>query len=262
VLSESALFAGWFDCHGDGCLLATAADTGAATADDGILEAAAVDTITLTYSDGVRTDGATNFDVTASATSVAADPCTTGIKINEIVTAPQTDWNDTVGGDGTPFNDTPGTGLIDRNDEWLELVNTSGVTCDLTGMLLHMLDGSNYTYELGVTNDGQTLVFSAGGSITSFGPNEYLVIGDPSGSDSMEDDIWVRLDEQAGGGVVDEVALGSTLAGDSSSANNAPAGTSTGQADEAIARTPDGGDTNADDADWAAGAATIGAANP
>ena len=54
------------------------------------------------------------------------------IVINEIVTDPQQDWNDSEGGDGIPFNNVPGNGTITPTDEWIELLNTGSEAVDLT----------------------------------------------------------------------------------------------------------------------------------
>ena len=44
-----------------------------------------------------------------------------GIVFNEFVLDPQSDWNDSMGGDMVPFNSTPGVGAITGADRWLEL---------------------------------------------------------------------------------------------------------------------------------------------
>ena len=44
-----------------------------------------------------------------------------------MVLNPMQDWDDSAGGNGTPFDATPGNGTIDVNDLWIEISNpTSG----------------------------------------------------------------------------------------------------------------------------------------
>ena len=44
-----------------------------------------------------------------------------GVCINEVVTTPQEDWNDSAGGNEIPFDSVPGNGTINDADQWLEL---------------------------------------------------------------------------------------------------------------------------------------------
>jgi len=257
VLTESMVAAGWFDCTSGGCGFPTA-NSSAPTPDNGFLEIDGADTVTLEYVDAVTRDGSVNAPVSDDATAIAPGGCVVNVVINEIVVDPQQDWSDSADGDGNPFNGVPGSGMVDANDQWIELYNAGSCTVDLTGYILHLLDRSGTSFEFGATAQGQSLVFSDGGTLSGFLPGEYLVVGDVSGLGFLDESLWVRLDEPGSGGIVDDVALGSHLGGDGEPSNNAPSG----MADEAIARSPNGQDTGADDSDFVAGSATIGSANP
>jgi hypothetical protein len=252
TLAESTITAGDFDCTFGGCIVRTAEAASASVV--GVLEAVAGDTITLTYTDLRRADGNTSVAVTDSATANATS-CE-ALAINEVVTQAQQDWS------SNGFTSAPGgTGTAD--DQWIEIKNVGTCSIDLTGLVagggfqLSLLDATPYTYEFGLTLDGQVLVFTTGSTATAFKAGDYLVIGLPSGaSNSMANDLWVRLDAPISTGVMDQVALGASVGGDGDAGSNAPSGASTDTSDEAVRRDPDG--TGA----FGKGAATIGSANP
>ncbi|OGR09514.1 MAG: hypothetical protein A2341_01765 [Deltaproteobacteria bacterium RIFOXYB12_FULL_58_9] len=264
VLQESTVTAGSFDCTVDGCIVPTA--SGAASVDS-ILQVASGDTVTLTYNDAIRATGSSGTS-TDNATVNAAS-CVS-LVINEVVTLPQQDWNDSSGGGAAAFSGTAGTGTVGTDDEWIEIYNNGSCAVDLDGTasdgdgyLLHILAGSGYTYEFGVS-DGQVLVFSGTSTVDNFQVGDYLIIGDPAGSTSLPDDVWIRLDEPlSAGGIIDDVALGTSRGADNSTSNNAPAGTSSGTSDEAVGRDSSSTDTNVDSSDFGATrkAATMGVAN-
>jgi PKD repeat protein len=183
------------------------------------------------------------------------------IVINEVVTDPQQDWNDSAGGNGVPFDDTPGTGTVTETDEWVELFNSGAQAIDLTGWSIEFINGTNSTLDF--SNPGSTeLRFSAGGSVTNFQPGEYLVIGNPPGGSN--NDIYIVL-KDATGAVVDEVEIGDDFENDGAGDGAPDGGTSDGNAagvnDEAVARFPNGADTDNDVNDFSKQAATIGASN-
>jgi hypothetical protein len=188
------------------------------------------------------------------------------VLINEVVTDPQQDWDDpstrsgrrSAGGDGTPFNAHPGTGRITSSDEWVELLNVSDRILDLTGWQLIMTDTTPATEVLGAGN--AVLRFSHGGSLTHFQPGERLIIGDPRGA--LNNDVYLQLLD-ATGQLVDDVEIGDDFEGDG--VDGAPFPGENGNAsrpnDEAIARVPDGEDTDDDVADFVRQHATIGRSN-
>lgn len=101
------------------------------------------------------------------------------VHFTEVVTDPQQDWNDTLGGNGIAFDVTFGSGTVGTTDEWIEIKNGREESVDLTGWRIEMKDGSDET-ELLSTGDSVYL-FSDGGSFSLFQPDEFLVIGDPDG---------------------------------------------------------------------------------
>ncbi len=187
------------------------------------------------------------------------------LRINEVVTDPQHDWDDSAGGNGTPFDAVPGNGAISATDEWVELFNAGDTPVDLTassGWTLEFLDTTPEV--LNFANPGSTvrLVFSQGGNPSFFQSGEYLVIGNPPGN--LNNDIYLTL-KNSGGEIVDDVELGDDTEGDGAG-DGAPdggpgGGDATSAADEAIARLPNGHDTGDDVADFVQQTATIGATN-
>ncbi len=183
-----------------------------------------------------------------------------GVLINEVVTDPQRDWNESSGGNGVPFDDVPGTGTVSGQDEWVEIVNVSASVVDLTGWTLEMRDSSPAT--LNLSSPGTTfLVFSPGSSLSAFQPGGRLVLGDVPGD--MQNSVYLVL-RNASAVVIDDLEVGDDWEGDGNG-DGAPApgenGDATGVADEAVARVPNAVDTNDDVADFVKQAATIGAPN-
>lgn len=189
--------------------------------------------IDLSPSSGVLTSGnSATIEVTLDASDLAADTYTANLHIytndpdddeglitlsvtltvqslqvevviNEVVTDPQRDWNDSEGGNGTAYDPVPGTGLIDADDEWIELYNNDEVALDLTengGWTLIMTDGSAETLNFASPDAGTVFQFSNGGSLSNFQPGEYLVIGNPPGD--IEDNVYIELQRPNTGSVV------------------------------------------------------------
>ncbi|MBN1296871.1 Ig-like domain-containing protein [bacterium] len=183
-----------------------------------------------------------------------------GIVINEVVVDPQQDWNDTEGGDGNPFNGVPGSGSITTSDEWIELFNASGQTIDLNGWTLEMTDTTPETHLIG-GGSGTEVFFPATATVTSFTPGAYLVIGNPTGSNNMECYFALR---DANGNLVDDVEIGDDPENDGEG-DGAPEPGEDGNADsvanEAVARVPNGIDSDNDVADCIKQMTTIGLDN-
>jgi len=178
------------------------------------------------------------------------------VLINEVVTDPQRDWNDSAGGNGVAFDPVPGDGAVTDSDEWIELVNVSAYSGSLLYWKLVMCDTTPATETLGV--GGATLLFERGGSLDDLQPGEHLVVGNPAGS--MNNNIWIRLFDVEGN-LVDEVELGNQDFKGNGAGDEAPAGDAAGPGDEAVARLPEAKDTGNDAADFVKQRATIGFAN-
>ncbi|MFQ5859847.1 MAG: lamin tail domain-containing protein, partial [Anaerolineae bacterium] len=195
---------------------------------------------------------------TTTPTSTPTPAPEGAVLINEVVTDPQQDWNDSAGGDGIPFNAVPGSGGVTSTDEWVELLNTTRHSIDLTGWSLVMNDTTPDTEVLG--EGSAVFQFSAGGSLTNFRPGERLVIGNPKGV--LNNDVYLQL-RDGSGHVVDDVEIGDDFEEDGG--DGAPGPEQNGDAltiyDEAIARVPDGQDSDDDRADFEKWPATIGADN-
>ncbi len=186
------------------------------------------------------------------------------VVINEVVTDPQADWNDSTGGDGQAFNADPGYGTINSDDQWIELYNASTSELDLSGWSLLMVDAESCYYwtEEVLGESSAALVFSEFSSLTDFQAGGYLVIGNPVGA--MADRVWIELFDREGV-LVDQVELGDDPRGDGNGNGAADGGSAGGLAVassvESIARIPIGVDTDNDPADFIRQSATIGSAN-
>jgi hypothetical protein len=215
-------------------------------------------------------------------------PAAGDVLITEVITDPQLDWSDSVGGNGVPYDPTPSTTGSPRssNDQWVELYNATACPIDLSvsttnpdGWTLLLRDTSGTeTPQLG--SDAAREWFTPGSSLTSLLPGGYMIMGDPArggggGGTRMDDEIFLELwYGQVGGGVaVDDVELddpggqneeADIYSGDPDG-DGAPAGTSTSVNDEAIYRhlAPPYADTDVDVDDWAqtTSGATPGADN-
>jgi hypothetical protein len=185
------------------------------------------------------------------------------LTINEVVTDPQQDWDDSGGGNGQPFDATPGVGNEDEitaDDEWIEIYNGTGSPIDITGYRLVMTDSSTHTEVLG-DHTGAVEVYSPGSSSGYFQPGGYLVVGNPA--DQMNNAVYVQLYD-AEDRLIDAVEIGDDPAqdGDGDGAPDPGAdGNASSVLDEAIARCPNGADTDDDPADFVKAAATIGSSN-
>jgi hypothetical protein len=188
------------------------------------------------------------------------------VRINEVCASPRQDWSDSEGGNGVPYDLVPGTGPVRSEDEWIELLNASGAAVDLRG------------WEI-VTYPGPTLLQSArsrtgisggalvvGGTLAAVNAGGRVIVGDPGGS--LASSLWIEL-RDPNGILRDAVEIGGnsemTDRGGDGVGNGAPgpglSGESTGPADEAVARVPDGADTGDAGDDFEHAIATPGAAN-
>jgi hypothetical protein len=162
-----------------------------------------------------------------------------------------------------PFQDFNADGAVTSADQAIELLNKSGQTIDLTGWRLRMLDSSP---RVDAVNAFEVVTFSAGGSIEAWDPNEYVTLVHPGAT--MNDDVYIELVNYLGN-AVDAVEIGGNSAttdfAGNGAGNGAPEPGANGEAfgigDSAIARVPDGMDTNHDPNDFLAQEPTLGASN-
>lgn len=185
---------------------------------------------------------------------------TGGVVINEVVVDPQQDWNDSEGGDGNPFNDTPGNGSITTSDEWIEIYNASGQTLDLNNWSLEMNDTTPETHIIG-SGSGTEVYFPPTATASSFSPGAYLIIGNPTGSNNMDCYFVLR---NSNGDLIDDVEIGDDPENDGDG-DGAPEPGEDGNADsignEAVARVPNGMDSDDDPVDFTKQTASIGTSN-
>ena len=205
--------------------------------------------------------GTDDADFIQTRPSLGSDNSPTGtVLINEIVTDPQQDW------DTNDFNGTIAGGSVSGSDEWIELyIGTAGL--NLTGWTMTIDDGTTPDVDNSILTTagsfGDAQYFStSGGTFTNTQAGDYYVLGNASGS--MNNDVVITL-KDASGNVVDEVELGDDEAGDGAGDGapdgSANGGDASGIADEAIARIPNGTDTDNDVNDFAAVPASLGTAN-
>ncbi|WP_422362249.1 Ig-like domain-containing protein [Reichenbachiella sp.] len=170
------------------------------------------------------------------------------IVINEVVTAPQTDWS-------TAGFMLPGSGSGGSNDEYVELyINSDNV--DLTNWTIDLIDGTDVV-GADIDAGGGTPAFAvnvfSAGSISSTVADSYLVLGNEAISPINNTGLTINLYD-ADGTLVDVFVNGG-------GGGQAPAGTSASTGDEAVFRIPNGVDTDDSAADFVQGAGTPGAAN-
>jgi hypothetical protein len=196
-------------------------------------------TITFTYE---ASDGKGNSNTATVTISVNPYlPTLPRVLINEVVVDPKQDWNDSGGdGDGIPFNDKPGSSIapstnVTTSDQWVEVTNI-GAPVDLTGWTLTFV-GSGGTVE--------TVLLGT----TILAPGQYLVLGHPGGV-VMPVDTKLSIQDPAGLDM-DQIDLGVIrgLVGPATGVNN-----------EALARIPDGIDTD-QPSDFGRRTSSIGSTN-
>lgn len=223
--------------------------------------------------DGVR-DLAGNplaADLTFSVHTENAPANPADVMVNEICGQPLQDWDDTEGGDGVPFSTTPGTGMVDSDDEWLELVNLRPGVTDMTSYTLIIYRGANLISDPASGTPLDTVesfvqVIGTGTGIADVRQNDRIIIGDPGGA--MPPDFWLELRDDSGA-VVDTIEVGGNSAGTDHGGdgvdNGAPGpgqdATGADLSSECVARVPDLADSGDEDADFAHTAATLGTAN-
>ncbi len=193
------------------------------------------------------------------------------VRLNELCLSPRQDWSDSHGAMGVPYDGTPGDGVVDSADQWVELLDELPGTTDLSNYRLVVYAGPTLLVparsQTLLSASGSTIrVVGAGTSIASVAQGDRIIIGNPAGT--FTPNVWVEL-RDGDGKLVDMVEVGgntpATDRGGDGVSNGAPGagqdGSSTGLADEVVARVPDGQDTGDNPADWDHAAGTPGAAN-
>ncbi len=124
------------------------------------------------------------------------------IRIEEVITDPQRDWNDSFGGNGIPFDVFFGNGTIGSTDEWVELKNVSSERLSLQSWALNFTDGSDEQYVF--DSSKPSFLTSDSENNLELDPQELLVITDVPGD--MKNKIALTLLD-AEEKVVDEVFI-------------------------------------------------------
>ncbi|SFE99279.1 GEVED domain-containing protein [Thermoflexibacter ruber] len=196
--------------------------------------------------------------VIGNVMSIVIPPQVGDVVINEFVTEPQQDWST------NNFNGIIGGGAVSQGvDEWVELfIKRSGL--DLTNWTIDLDDatpflGGNLTNGVGSAFQVSNYISASGGTFTNTKAGDYLVLGNVRGvtSNAMNNtNLTIRL-KDASGTVIDEVKVGINT----TSAGGIAGSGSTGTADEAMARVPNGTKTGNDNTDFRKQTATMGKIN-
>ncbi|MBX7148028.1 lamin tail domain-containing protein [bacterium] len=123
------------------------------------------------------------------------------VKFTEVVTDPQKDWNDSLGGNDILFDEIPGTGTISVSDEYFEIKNFGNEVVNIKNWSVTMVDGTDINFSF--SSPGDAVFFSSmEDDFLSLEANEVLVIGNPAG-DFKNTITLTMLDDQ--GNTVDDV---------------------------------------------------------
>ncbi|MBU1148911.1 lamin tail domain-containing protein, partial [Patescibacteria group bacterium] len=169
------------------------------------------------------------------------------VLISEVCTDPQSDWST------NEFSGVPGVEAITSSDEFIEIVNVSDQSIDLTSWTIRIEDSAVDIDEIDaslVKNEENE------GDITQFPVGHYYVLGNPVGS--LNNDVRVELIDN-NNQVVDVVSLGDFADGDPE--DNAVDGNASSEQDEVLARNYNNQDTDVDKADWQKNQQSMGQQN-
>lgn len=126
----------------------------------------------------------------------AAPAAADSVRITEVVTDPQADHSENTGGNGVPYDLSPGTGTISSVDEFVELFNAGSAPVDLTGYTLDFLDTTPSSYTFGATSTG-LLRFTDGSSLEALLPGGFVLLGNPPGA--LNNSLTIELRDPLGG---------------------------------------------------------------
>ncbi|MEO9484240.1 MAG: T9SS type A sorting domain-containing protein [Ekhidna sp.] len=195
---------------------------------------------------------ATDF-VKTRATLGANNSPTGVVLINEVVTNPRTDWS-TNGFDGTDGGST-----ISAVDEWIELyIGTADL--NLTKWTF-TIDDSNGSFSGDLTSTGafDVVNYIGSGDFTQTTIGDYVVLGNPDGSNDMNTNVYIRLFD-AEGTLIDDVEIGDNEEGDAVD-DGAPNSLGSTVANESVARISNASDTDVDAVDFQGVVSTLGTQN-
>ncbi|MEQ9298787.1 MAG: LamG-like jellyroll fold domain-containing protein [Cyclobacteriaceae bacterium] len=217
-----------------------------------------IDEAVARYSNSTNTGDPSSDFIQTYATPGATNSKSGVVVINEVVTNPQQDWSangfdGTIGGNGTP-SDT---------DDWIELYFSED-NLNLTNWTIEVTDAGFFSGSLLAGGAFQSSVYFGSGSFLDTRSGDYLVLGNPTGSENITADALIRILD-ASGTEIDKVEIGDDIEGDGNG-DGAPDGDaagslSTGLDDESISRIPNATDTGDDVADFSHSTATLGRAN-
>ncbi len=206
---------------------------------------------------GLDTDIEADDFVKTRATLGANNSPQGTVLINEIVTSPQQDW------DASGFTATEPGGTAGSSDEWIELyIGSSGL--NLIKWTISVVDGTDFSGDLTSSGAFSVVNYIGSGSFNNTVAGDYLILGNPTGSEEINNDVFITLTDPYGT-VVDDVEIGDDLEGDGNgdgaADGSASGGLSTSIADESIFRVPLAEDTDDDVADFRKGLASLGTEN-
>lgn len=224
------------------------------------------ETITVAISAGLQDLQGRSIDgncdgVAGDAYYLTFTSATGAVVINEVVTSPETNWNDAEGtGDGIPFNPIPGEGNpSDEKDEWIEIFNGTSSSINLLVDQWKLVIEDSAVLEITLGTGEMAIEYYSGGSTPdNFKSNTYLIIGNPD--NAMNQDVYLQL-LNPDGEVADDVELGNKNYKGDGNGDNAPSGSSDSPEDESIARCPNGFDSNLNSSDFLKTSATIASSN-
>lgn len=197
-------------------------------------------------------------DFVKTRATLAANNSPQGIVlINELVVQPQQDWS------ASGFTDPAPGGSIGSTDEWIELyIGTSGL--NLTKWTIEVTDAGFFSGDLTSSGAFEVVNYLGSGAFNNTVAGDYLILGNPTGSETITNDAYFEL-IHPDGTTIDDVEIGDDIegdgVGDGAADGSASGGLSTSIADEAIFRVPLGADTDDDVADFRKGLASLGAEN-
>ncbi|WP_436515797.1 T9SS type A sorting domain-containing protein [Ekhidna sp. To15] len=202
---------------------------------------------------GQDTDVEVDDFVKTRATLGITNSPTGTVLINEVVTNPRTDWS-TNGFDGTD-----GGGTISAVDEWIELyIGTDSL--NLTKWTFNISDSDGaFTGDLSSTGAFDVVNYVGSGDFTQTAIGDYLILGNPDGSNDLNTDVYIQLFD-ADGTMVDDVEIGDNEEGDAVD-DGAPNSFGSSVADESVARISNASDTDVDATDFQGVVSTLGTEN-
>ncbi|MEQ9006707.1 MAG: hypothetical protein RLP12_02410, partial [Ekhidna sp.] len=173
------------------------------------------------------------------------------VLINEVVTDPVQDWS------ASGFTDAEPGGTAGTNDEWIELlILSSGL--NLIKWQISVEDGTDFSGDLTSSGAFSESVYVGSGTFNNTVSGDYLILGNPVSTQTINNDVYITLTDPYGT-LVDDVEIGDDAEGDG--ADGAPNGASSAISDEAVFRVPVAEDTDVDAMDFQKGLPSLGMEN-